>query len=45
MLKVKWHGDITPTWEKLATIKRDDPLMTSEYIYKHKLQAKIWQSK
>ena len=45
MLKVKRHGDTTPTWEKLATIKRDDPLMTAEYIYKHKLQAKIWQLK
>ena len=45
MLKVKWHGDTKPTWEKLATIKRDDPLMTAEYIYENKLQEKIWQLK
>ena len=32
MLKVQWHGDTIPTWKKLATIKRDDPLMTAEYI-------------
>ena len=35
MLKVKWHGDTMPTWEKLAVIKRGNPLMTAEYIYKH----------
>ena len=29
----------------MATIKRDDPLMTAEYIYEDKLQAKIWQLK
>ena len=45
MLQVKWHGDTMPTWEKLASIKRVDPLMTDEYIHKHKLQAKIWQLK
>ena len=45
MLKVKYYGDTMPTWGKLAVIKRDDPLMTAEYIYKHKLQAKIWQLK
>ena len=45
MLKVKWHNDTIPTWETLATIKRDDPLLTAEYIYEHKLQEKIWQLK
>jgi hypothetical protein len=33
MLKVKWHGDTTPTCEKLATIKKYDPLMIAAYIY------------
>ena len=30
---------------KNSRYKRDDPLMTAGYIYKHKLQVKIWQLK
>ena len=41
---VKWVGDWEPTWEPMATIKKDDPVTLAQYAYDRGLtNQQVWR--